>query len=310
MIRVILLWIFLALPAAAQSLPDWEYTSINDFAELLSNDDTRVLDQALIALNNDTGVEGTVVTLDTRASHGGTSGLEPFATRLFNYWGVGDKRKNDGFMMLILRDDREARIELGAGYPAAFDATAQDIMDDVMLPEFRDGDYSTGLRKGTLAVIEQIARPHAAGDVPPPPPPPPEPGWGKRNPLAIFGIVAAAILSLPVTIGGYMLWMRNRCPQCRKRGLVEISEPIKRDADGDGWKVSQHSVKRLCQKCGWSTMLTRSLSYTDRFAEDGTFLGRTRHRSYSSASSRSSSSSSSGGFGGGSSSGGGASGRW
>ena len=150
MIRAIVLWVVLALPAAAQSLPDWEYTSINDFAGLLSNDDTRVLDQALIALNKDTGVEGTVVTLDNRASHGGNSGLETFATRLFNYWGVGDKRTNDGFMMLILRDDREARIELGAGYPAAFDDTAQDIMDDIILPEFRGGDYSTGLRKGTL----------------------------------------------------------------------------------------------------------------------------------------------------------------
>ena len=71
MIRAIVLWVVLALPAAAQSLPDWEYTSINDFAGLLSNDDTRVLDQALIALNKDTGVEGTVVTLDNRASHGG-----------------------------------------------------------------------------------------------------------------------------------------------------------------------------------------------------------------------------------------------
>lgn len=307
MIRAIALWIMLALPAAAQSLPDWNYTSVNDFAKLLSNDDTRVLDQALIALNQDTGVEGTVVTLDNRASHGGISGLETFATRLFNYWGVGDKRKNDGFMMLVLLEDREARIELGAGYPAAFDDTAQDIMDRVMLPEFRGGDYSTGLRKGTLAVIEQIARPNAAGQLPPPPPPR---SWADRNPFAVVGMIVAAIASLPVTIFGLLLWMRNRCPQCRKRGLAEISEPIRDDFGDQGWSVSRNSVKRLCQNCGWSTMLTRNLPYTDMFASDGAFLERTRHYSSSSGSGSSSSSSSSSGFGGGSSSGGGASGKW
>lgn len=170
MIRALLLWLMLALPAAAQSLPDWDYTSINDFAGLLTNDDTRVLDQALIALHADTGVEGTVVTIKDRQAHGGNSGLEAFATRLFNYWGVGDKRRNDGFMVMVLRDNREARIELGAGYPPAYDSIAQQIMDNEMLPAFRNGYYSTGLRHGTLAVIERIARPHAEGVVPDPMP--------------------------------------------------------------------------------------------------------------------------------------------
>ena len=309
MIRALLLWLVLALPAAAQSLPDWDYTSINDFARLLTNDDTRVLDQALIALHADTGVEGTVVTIEDRRSHGGDSGLEAFATRLFNYWGIGDKRRNDGFMVMVLPANREARIEIGAGYPAAFDATAQQIMDDLMLPEFRDGDYSTGLRRGTLAVIEKIARPHAAGQEPPPPAPPPPPSWASRNPLAIIGIVLSAVLSLPLSIFVLFRWMNSRCAQCGNRNLVEISEPIRETASDNGWRVSQLSVRRLCQQCGWSTTLTRGLPYTDSFAADGAFLGRTQHYSSSFGGSGSSSSGSSG-FSGGSSSGGGASGRW
>ncbi|MFV0297058.1 MAG: TPM domain-containing protein [Hyphomicrobiaceae bacterium] len=305
MIRALLLWLVLALPAAAQSLPDWEYTSINDFARLLDNDDTRVIDQALIVLHADTGVEGTVVTIRDRRAHGDETALEPFATRLFNYWGVGDKRRNDGFMVLVLPDNREARIELGAGYPADFDTTAQGIMDDVMLPQFRNGDYSTGLRRGTLAVIEKIARPHAAGRLPPPPPPPPPPSWIERNVMTFVGIIMAAIASLPLSLFALFRWVNGRCPKCHNRDLVEISEPIRQEMSNNSWSISQQSVKRLCQKCGWSTTSIRSLPYTDTYAEDGTFLSRTRH--YSSSSDSHSSSSS---FSGGSSSGGGASGRW
>lgn len=310
MIRAVLLWIVLALPVGAQSLPDWKYTSINDFAGLLSNDDTRILDQALIALNAETGIEGTIVTLNDRASYGGNAGLEAFATQLFNYWGVGDKRKNDGFMVMILRDDREARIELGAGYPRAFDLYAQKIMDDIMLPEFRSGDYSTGLREGTLAVIDRIARPHAA-DQPEPAIPlaaQSDSSWGSKNPLSLMAMIVAVIAALPLSVVGFVMWTRNRCPQCKNRGLVEIAEPIRTPAADNGWKVSQNTVKRLCQNCGWSTTLTRDLPYTDTFAADGVFLG--RERDYSSSSSSSDRSGGSSGFGGGSSSGGGASGRW
>ena len=64
MMRAGLIWLSLSLPLAAQDLPEWDHTSINDFAALLSDADTQALDQALIALNHDTGVEGTVVTLD------------------------------------------------------------------------------------------------------------------------------------------------------------------------------------------------------------------------------------------------------
>ncbi|WP_299480215.1 YgcG family protein [uncultured Paracoccus sp.] len=328
MIRAILLWLILALPAAAQSLPDWEYTSINDFAGLLSNDDTRILDQALIALHDQTGIEGTVVTIEDRRYHGGQSGLEPFATRLFNYWGVGDKRRNDGFMVMVLPANREARIELGAGYSPAFDGRAATIMERAMLPAFGRGDYSTGLREGTLAVIDQIARPHAQGRLMPPP--------GLSTPdrnRPPIGFIIALLLAAPLVV----VWLRSlfekRCPQCDGRNLTETAEPILNNKDDEGWEVSQHAVKRQCRDCGWHTTLTRNLGYTEKYAIDGVFLGRTNFARYGlgsrgsnynyddydngsssrrrdSSSSGSSSSGRSGGYGGGSSRGGGASGRW
>lgn len=281
MIRAALIWLITALPLAAQDLPNWQHTSINDFAGLLTNADARTLDQALIALHDSTGVEGTVVTLTDRARHGGSDGLEPFATRLFNQWGVGDADRNDGFMVLILSEDREARIELGAGYPRNADATARQIMDDTMLPALRGGQMSAGIREGTLEVIDRIARPAAEGQALTAP---------SRSlmdwlvPAMTFGIFGLALFNIARGILRRIRHGRRPCPNCGGRGLVEEIEPI--DAiDADGNPVPRQSVWTRCPRCGWRDHSTR-----DAPRRSSTRRG--------------------GGFGGGRSSGGGASGRW
>lgn len=265
--------LFVALPAWAQSLPEWRHTSINDFAGLLTPEDTRVLDEALIALHAQTGVEGTVVTLADRARHGGTDGLESFATRLFNHWGVGDATRNDGFMVLVLADDREARIELGAGYPAGADTVAAQIMARDMLPDFRAGRMSEGIRNGTLQVIERIAHPHADGQAP----------KRQRDPLGwLFGAGFLGVFGLiAVNLIRNLLHQRapRSCPQCGGGGLIEHEE-----FGGDA--AAPRTVWSSCPSCGWrGGRMSRRGNRGERSPRGG-------------------------GFGGGRSSGGGASGRW
>ncbi|MDO5632820.1 MAG: TPM domain-containing protein [Paracoccus sp. (in: a-proteobacteria)] len=274
----------LALPLAAQDLPDWQHTSINDFAGVLTNEDTQILDQALIALHDDTGVQGTVVTLTDRARYGGTDGLEPFATRLFNHWGVGDADRNDGFMVLVLTGDREVRIELGAGYPAAANRVAGQIIDNTILPDFRAGNMSRGLREGTLDVIQQIARPHAAGEEP----------ASSRNGLnwlilaGVFAFFGFVIVQIGRGLIGNLLRARQPCPQCGGAGLIQESETVGDSLPG-GAPTTRRVIWRRCTRCGWTgPRETRSAPVSSPSPR--------RNRG--------------GGFGGGRSSGGGASGRW
>lgn len=287
MIRAALLWLLICLPAMAQEqttpeqLPDWEHTSVNDFAHLLTPEDVQILDQALIKLFKETDIEGTVVTLTDRARYGGDR-LEPFATRLFNHWGVGDAERNDGFMILVLQHDREARIELGDGYPPEADRVAQQITDSKMLPAYRAGQMSQGIRDGTLAVIEQIARPAATGKVPEP----------RRRGIGDWlpGVVAAGFFSfifykIGKDIFRRIQYGRRSCPNCGGRGLVEEIEPVTAET-ATGQSVARQSVWTRCPKCGWKHHETRDAPRRTR------------------------SSRSRGGFGGGRSSGGGASGRW
>lgn len=284
-------------PAMAQDLPDWQSATVNDFAHLLTPQDAGAIDGALTALRAQTGVEGTVVTLPDRARYGGMDGLEPFATRLFNHWGIGDARRRDGFMLLVLEGDRETRIELGAGYPGDADILAQDIMRGVLLPAFRDGRMSQGIRDGTQAVIDGIALPHAQGSGIAPP----NRSWLSRVFPFLFGGVWVLIL------GGMarQIWRRGRCPNCHKRGVQRATTPVMDPLPEGGHVISRESVTRRCPSCGWSeTGATRLLPQTIWYGPAGTVLRQERTPGYHASAGGGS------GFGGGSSRGGGASGRW
>lgn len=292
LLAALLLIIGLAPPLAAQDLPAPVSTTVNDFAALLTPEDTATLERTLTDLRRQTGVQGTVVTLGS--SHG--TPLESFATRLFNQWGIGDAQRNDGFMLLVLAQDRAARIELGAGYPPDADILAQDIMRSTMLPAFRDGQMSRGIREGTQAVAQLIALPHAAGR----PIEAPRRNWFERLFPFLFGGAWTLILGGM----GWRLWQRNRCPQCGKRGLERTSAPNSQPQPDGSVLVSDQAVTRRCPDCGWSETRLAPLATRSFYGPAGELLRQERNRAYRGSRSGSS------GFGGGSSRGGGASGRW
>jgi uncharacterized protein len=285
----------LAVPTLAQDLPQPQSGTVNDFATLLDRQDAQALERSLTELRRTTGVQGTVVTLTDRARYGGAA-LEPFATRLFNAWGVGDAQRNDGFMLLVLQADREARIELGAGYPPDADLLAQQIMRNTMLPAFRQGEYSRGIREGTQAVIDLIALPHAQGR----PLAPPQSDWRDRLVGAGFFAGFAAILAGIAR----QHWRRRRCPQCGRTGIETSSAPHQQPQPDGSVLISDNALTRRCPHCGWSETRLRPLGQRSFYGPAGELLRQERNPQYRAGPSGG------GGFGGGSSRGGGASGRW
>ena len=86
--------------------------------------------------------------------------IEPFATQWFNQWEIGTVNtdgKNQGVLLLISVGDRKGRIELGADWGYQFDNHCQDIMDNVMIPHFKTGDYSSGITEGVEALLKMVA---------------------------------------------------------------------------------------------------------------------------------------------------------
>lgn len=84
----------------------------------------------------------------------GSDDSKDFVTRLFQHWGVGDKGKDNGVLMLIVNDIHAIEIETGYGAEGLLpDAICGRIIKDVMIPHFRDGNASLGIKEGVYAML-------------------------------------------------------------------------------------------------------------------------------------------------------------
>jgi len=75
---------------------------------------------------------------------------EEYATKLFREWGIGNKKTNNGVLLLIAVQDRQIRIEVGYGLEGAIpDITALNIIDNDIKPAFKAGNYYEGIDQAT-----------------------------------------------------------------------------------------------------------------------------------------------------------------
>jgi uncharacterized protein len=129
-----------------------------DHAELLDEAAEREIERLAAALLDEHATPIVVVTIESMAAHGGANmSIETFARILFDQWGVGHPTVNGsewdtGILLLISKQDRKARIELGAGWGRSKDAEAERIMQSTIVPAFAAGDYSQGTVRGVVAL--------------------------------------------------------------------------------------------------------------------------------------------------------------
>ena len=269
-----------AVPLRAEPFPAHGDVFVNDLSGVLPTEAEDRLRAGLERLKTDTGIEMTVLTIPTRTAYDAAPSIEAFAKGLFNAWGVGARDRNDGILILVVTNDREMRIALGAGYNQAYDVVAQDVADRYFLPAFRDGDYAAGIESGTAETIRQIARRHAERL-----PPQPVAGTGGSILGWIVGgamVLIAGLAVLGRKVGDLVAGMRA-CPQCGQRGTHRHHETLREATRTEG---GLRSVVTTCPSCGHTETTTETIPARGKRGGTG------------------------GSFGGGKSSGGGATGRW
>ena len=128
---------------------------VSDFAGVFDSAARDSLEQHLLSVKNQTGAEIAVVTLPSL--EGGE--IDDFTGRLFERWGVGQKGKDNGAMVLMAVEERKIRIEVGYGLEGAIpDARAGRIRDEDIVPRFKEGAYAAGLANGTMAMAQLVMK--------------------------------------------------------------------------------------------------------------------------------------------------------
>ena len=143
------LWVF-ALAAQAELKFPALTGRVVDNAQMIEPAVREQLTQQLQAHEKTTGEQLVVVTL---ADLQGTD-IADFGYQLGRYWGIGQKDKNNGALLIVARDERKLRIEVGYGLEDRLtDAQSSVIINQVITPAFKAGNFSKGISDGVAAML-------------------------------------------------------------------------------------------------------------------------------------------------------------
>lgn len=135
-----------------QNIPD-VVGYVNDEAKILNEIDEVQIKQKLQVFSESDKGEMAVVTVN---SLNGLS-VEEFAIRLAEKWQVGKEGKDDGIIIIIAKQERKVRIEVGRGTNIT-DSQAKQVLDDVMIPKLKEGDWAGAIDSGVESLINLANR--------------------------------------------------------------------------------------------------------------------------------------------------------
>lgn len=127
---------------------------VTDQTGTLTPEQKSALEQTLTAFEARKGTQLAVLMVPTTAPEA----IEPYALRVAEQWKLGRKKVDDGVVLVVAKDDRTVRIEVGYGLEGALsDIVSKRIISEAMVPRFKQGDFYAGLQAGTdkiMAVVD------------------------------------------------------------------------------------------------------------------------------------------------------------
>ena len=125
---------------------------IVDQTKTLSNEDVTRISNLIKAERQKKSLQIGVLVIDTL---GNDDSLEEYSLKVARQWGIGDKKKSNGVLLFIAKNDRKMRIEVGNGMEGSLtDARASQIIRNTIAPKFRSGDYAGGVEAGVKRIID------------------------------------------------------------------------------------------------------------------------------------------------------------
>lgn len=202
--RVVLLALLLTGAAQAEVAVPPLTQRVTDLAATLDAGQTQALESRLAAFEAKKGAQLAVLIIPTTQPET----IEQFGMRVVEMWKLGRKGVDDGALLLVAKDDRILRIEVGYGLEGALnDATAKRIIAEIITPFFKRGEFYAGIDAGTAAMMRVID-----GEPLPPPQRAAASGTYDIESLLFIGF------GLAVVVGGMLRALLGRFPAAMLMG--------------------------------------------------------------------------------------------
>jgi len=177
---------------------------VTDLTATLDAQQKQALESRLAAFEAKKGAQLAVLFIPTTQPET----IEQFALRVAEAWKLGRKGVDDGALLLVAKDDRALRIEVGYGLEGALnDATAKRIIAEIITPFFKRGEFYAGIDAGTAAMMRVI-------DGEPLPPPQRAAASGSYDIESLLFIA----FGLVVVVGGMLRALLGRFPAAMLMG--------------------------------------------------------------------------------------------
>jgi len=174
-----------ALPARAEKPVPFLSGRVVDEAAMIPADAKRRIDDKLAAFEQRTGDQVVVLTVDSLDGEP----IEDYSVRVAQTWKLGQKGKDNGVLLVVAKQDRKIRIDVGYGLEPTLTDLETGRIIDLMRPDFQKGDFGAGIEHGSEAILTALD----GGEVPVPAKQP----EGKGLPdFLTFGIAIGVFLLL------------------------------------------------------------------------------------------------------------------
>lgn len=222
-----------------QSVPNVQRTDYRRFVSnpdgILSHETVSRLDSMLFALRQERIAEVAVVAVESI----GFDEPREFAFELFRHWGLGEKGRDNGLLVLLVLGQGAVEIEVGYGLEGDLpDALCGRIIHNLMIPPFKERDFDRGMIEGVGAIATALRSGEAALNLPAEAP----------DDRSVVGVVIS-LLAMALFIGMVLalIHLNNRCPKCKKGSLRRSGERMVAE------KSAYQTIYRVaykCDKCG------------------------------------------------------------
>ena len=126
---------------------------VNDYANIIDSSYEYKINDLISSFERNSTVEIAVLTVPDLQD----LDIETYSVELFEKWGIGKKKEDNGILVVVAVEERKMRIEVGYGLEGYItDIRSKDIIDNIMAPKFKDSNYGEGIYNAVLAITQII----------------------------------------------------------------------------------------------------------------------------------------------------------